>query len=485
MKKRITAFLLVLTLGVSLTACAPIDKVKGLLGKNDGNTTADSGDSSNADLFNQMKNQVDQNTEKKDDSNLLDTIGDALSGEKHDVWEGTYFFEVYDYDTESYLKGMGDITVSGDKVQFDYTLDGEEFSKTFTETSYDEAHYDYGDYTTATAQDGEDRLNFSWEEGYTPTISYEFQDKGGSYLYADLSRFSSEGLAEKPANYDDSDYKNYITDNALNDHSGFFTPNGDDFGIYFTANDQIYISEDEKYPAMRATLYNFDVNGYSKDYVDKYIMEDTAAAQRVYEYWRDEYHYDEDEIGLDGKNFYRFYDYSGSTKTNLATWNTTYKNCHYNKRSVENDQYYSCVYFSKPLENLSMMDLDMAKYLYSVPSGDHMSIDTKDCTMSINFYFNSGFPSLDISGYSDGSSFYNSGINRFGDMSVEMMYYDSYNKSISVTEIAFKDTEAESTQYIFENIDFANVDITLDNFKSKNAAKTISHRYDMTRVKQY
>ncbi|MBE7008670.1 MAG: hypothetical protein E7422_05995 [Ruminococcaceae bacterium] len=81
---------------------------------------------------------------------------------------------------------------------------------------------------------------------------------------------------------------------------------------------------------------------------------------------------------------------------------------------------------------------------------------------------------VDISAQSESTSFHN---NTWDSAT------DSYRWQVIVKEYVFTETEAEVTEYRYNVENPVGSGVTLDNYKSKTADQTLTHRFDLTRVK--
>lgn len=450
----------------------------------DNNTNSDNngGDSGNGSSNNDNPVSVGQTTDVPDN----DDSGSSGSGKKkyEATWDGVYLADAY------YFKGYLNVEPA-DNGDVKFSLILGDYTKDYTgkEENYDFSSYDYGDYMYA-----EVKPNDNTFFRYNADPDHEYIEFSGQAPTADgstedmwISFFKFDGSPHKaPKDYDDSDRFGMIARTDADDSSYYFADT-DDYIIEYSKSSSMWDGDDST-PCEEYNLYSFSEAGVEVgNRKTKFVFEDAADAKRSYDYQVQSYgSSDYYKFYLSDNIIYRFYSDGGNSKITTAyNW---YADCNYAFASTDMD-YLHYYYMSKPISssvyNLSLEDL----LYYRMVSGEHRSLDTKDATLNVSISESDTY--IYVYDSSDdamkGNGYYLAKIDGRTLVSITADHYYHYNGkgydyAIIVQEYSFDDTEATVTEYQFEVDDFATADITLDNYKSREADKTLSHRFDMTKV---
>ncbi len=401
------------------------------------------------------------------------------------AWDGMWLSDEYD-NFNGYLvvepSASGDISIdfiSGDKT---VTITGKEIN-------YDVANYDYGSFETAYLENSEG-YSIAYEKEPDETyISFDGQNpfsNDGEYLWMRFYKFDG-GYHTAPADFTDSDTYGYLSRKDSAD-SDYFFADTEDFILEYRKSDSMWNgTESVNCESYLLTSYdgNSNCTGWRKT---KYVFENETDAVACYNYQNDNYGGDYYKYYRDGSIVYQWYKSSGYTKmSQVYGW---YLGCHYCVMSASEDYLYYA-YYSKPITAAEYtLSLEDVLYYRNV-RGNHYCLDTKDASLEVYI----GKESTSLYCYCDGDDYYRgSGYNivKIDGMKVYTITNDEYYKWISGNNYQkalifqvyeFGPEEATCTEYQFVVDDFENSGLTLDNFMSKTPDKTISHRFDMTRIK--
>ncbi len=416
-----------------------------------------------------------------------------LSAAKAD-WAGKYLADYWS-DTQGYVK----IEVSEKGLLHFHTIfGGEEKDFYGEERDYDKASYDYGDYESAQCEISGNSTSTSFrlskEAGGEASVSFNHSDYGEGknvHISADLTRIDSL-WRQKPDGYDDTDRYGKISDTQPGD-AQYFAPITDDYIIRYS-NTYSMSADEVSYPCSYSTLYSFDANGFSIDSKIRYLFESEDAASKVFATLKsDEY----STYDLSGKAIYyhsNYQNYYYDNKIDVASYNYWYVGCNYiYDRYVNDSEYYSYSYLSVPFTEEDFgVTIDDVIFWRGIKSGDHYSFDTQgaflytyvgDDGISLNIYEDS---------YGENAMSSYLGYLRFHGRSAEAINYNTYwddstndyLPSVVVKELSFTEEEASVTEYTYRVESYADCEVTLDNYKTNTPDKTLTHRFDMTRVRE-
>ena len=400
-------------------------------------------------------------------------------------WEGEWL-------SDDYSDFIGMITVTTSSTgDLDLTFRSGDKTKTISgkETNYDEASYDYGTYVYANLQNNDDvTIRYSKEPDQT-YITYDGKnpiDDSGDYIWITFYKFEG-GYHIAPADYDDSDRYGKFSRKDPQD-SDYFYAESDDFIVEYRKSDSMY-NGTESISCESYALTSYGPSGSSIGWKKtKYIFEQEDDAIQCYNYQHDNYNNDYYKYYRDGNIVYQWYRTSGNTKmSQLYGW---YLNSHYNIGSPSEDYLYY-TYISKPLTaadfSLSLEDI----LYYRNIRGSHYCLDSKDAYLDVYI----GQDSISLYPYCDGDDYYRGSgysVVKVDGMKIYTIvndeYYkwingNNYEKAVIIQEYEFNGDEAVVTEYQFKVDDPDNSGITIDNFKSMTPDNTISHRFDMTRLR--
>lgn len=443
---------------------------------------------------------------------FADLAGEAYTrGEKLMCdWAGDYLSSQY-----SEKKGSATIRVTEHGgILIDYDIDGDRNSYVAVERIPDY----YSDYSDTYYQAELMLLNFDYDYERTPywikfiytyngdysgsdreELRYEWNPRfGGEYKSAYLEKFVE--WHSITSDFKDEDYNGLIK-NASDWNNDCFKPETDDYILIVRPNDSMYWGE-ATYKADEAELYCFDVNGHAVYHAARYRFEKEDEAKAYYnELVKAGY----TEYTLVGADLFRNYvkdDYmSYTTKFEIVNQASDWRvGGHYFPYLSWEGELYSITYVNKPYtEENYHVSLEDAVYWQGIPSGTHRSLQTKDATMNLtversylSFYT---YGTLDDAGNSFATSYSGAfGEPRFtgrklvAAMVTKMWEYfpDSWDGEYKyyqvITEADFGDTECEIRQYFYRIADAFDTSVTLDNYKTQTAVKTLTQKYDMVRA---
>ncbi|MBQ9458577.1 MAG: hypothetical protein IJU66_01425 [Oscillospiraceae bacterium] len=404
-------------------------------------------------------------------------------------WAGKYLTDQWS-DTQGYMEA--EVSELG-LLHFHVITAGMEKDFFGEEHDYDKASYDYGDYVSAQCDIGGQYVSASFHlsqdaDGRT-TVSFRYDDysSGGAYFSGDFERIDAL-WRQAPDGYEDVDRYGLISASEPGD-AQYFVPATDDYYIR-CQNRYSYTADGVEYPCTYLELYSFDANGFVVDYKLKNVFENEAAASAVL---RQMIAYGSEGCAVSGRAMYYTREYAFSrydTKLSHAGYHHWLVGCHYAyDRYASDSEYFSYGYLSKPFTERDFdVSIDDIIFLRGVPSGEHYCVDTQNASL----YTGLGEQELSLYVYDDYDGMVSGmGTVRFHGRSAEDVNYysawdsatDSYHWQVVVKEYTFGDEEAEVTEYRYNVEESALSSVTLDNYKSKTADATLTHRFDLTRVK--
>lgn len=405
-------------------------------------------------------------------------------------WAGRYLTDQWS-DTQGYLE----VEVSELGMLHFHVITGDMEKDFFGEEhDYDKASYDYGDYVSAqvdiSAQSESTSFHLSQESDGRTTISFNHSDYNSSkHINADFARIDAL-WRQAPEDYEDIDRYGQISAVEPGD-AQYFSPATDDYCIRYQ-NRYSYTANGTEYPCTYQELFAFDENGFVVDRKLKCVFASEDAASAVLRQLTSD---GMTGYAASGKALYYAFEITPGysyydNKLSEANYHNWYVGCHYAYDRYETDsEYFSYTYLSKPIteQEFSATVEDML-FWQSIPSGEHYCIDAQSASLR-TYVEDAG---VGVSVYDDYNGMASdSGMQRFHGRSGESITYnntwdsatDSYRWQVIVKEYVFTETEAEVTEYRYNVENPVGSGVTLDNYKSKTADQTLTHRFDLTRVK--
>ncbi len=443
---------------------------------------------------------------------LADVAGEAYNrgGKLMCDWAGSYMTGRY-----SERKGSATIRVTEHGgILIDYDIDGDKnsyvavekipsYRTDFTDTYYSAElmllNFDYDYERTPYWLNFIYTYNGDYSGSDREELRYEWNPRfGGEYKSAYLEKFVE--WHSITSDFKDEDYNGLIK-NASDWNNDYFKPETDDYIMIVRPNDQLYWGE-ATFKAVQTDLYSFDVNGHAVYHAIRYRFEKEEDARA---YYNELVNAGYTEYTLVGEDLFRNYekdDYmSYTTKFEIVNQASDWRvEGHYFPYLSWEGELYSITYVNKPYtEENYHVSLEDAVYWQGIPSGTHRSLQTKDATMNLtversylSFYT---YGTLDDAGNSFATSYSGAfGEPRFtgrklvAAMVTKMWEYfpDSWDGEYKyyqvITEADFGDTECEIRQYFYRIADAFDTSVTLDNYKTQTAVKTLTQKYDMVRV---
>ena len=485
-KTRLLTLILAGLLVFSLAGCQ--EKTSGPInqGGHDRDTTEtsnnnDDDDNDQPDSLPPLEDQPDVEVGGGDVPATISTGGKNYTAE----WDGTWLSDEY-----SDFTGLLTVEPAGNgDVALTFTVGDKTNTITGKEINYDEANYDYGSFVYAELENNSGAtIRYSKEPDQT-YISYDGKDPSGEsdeYYWITFYRFEGS-YHMAPSDFTDQDKYGKLSRKDDKD-SDYFYADSEDFIVEYRKSDSMY-NGNESVSCESYILTSYDANqccmGWKKT---KYIFENEEDAKACFDYQNNNYGSDYYKYFRDGSIVYQWYRASGYTKFNqVYGW---YLDCHYCVMS-SNEDYLYYAYFSKPISSSDFtLSMDDILYYRNV-RGNHYCLDTKDASLEVYI----GRDSTSLYCYCDGEDTYRgSGYNvvKVDGMKIYTvtndLYYkwissDNYQKAVIFQVYEFGPDEATVSEYQFLVDDVENSGLTLDNFMSKTADKTIIHRFDMTRLK--
>ncbi len=411
----------------------------------------------------------------------------------HDIWAGEYIFSNYDYDAGVYHYGFVDI-IAGDKgaLTVSYEYEGAVQVFLMEEMNYDEVTYDYGSFTEAKIEvpGNSNRGSVSYTRNASGMAEYYFNYNDSSnsrYVSGSLTPLDA-GSKIMPENYDDSDTYGYAT-TAMQDNTGYFSATTDDYLLTVRKGSFWgYIGDEyQELPCVEYNLYSFDANNMCIDWRIRIDFESANDAQKVYkEYSKYEYY---KGVYVEDNHFYYTSSASPRKKSEMVYFDNynCYEGAHYAYYYYHEGDYVSYIYMSKPYKPAQNMPKEFIRLFVNIPNGDHRSIDIQNSSMYTSLSVYSNYIGASISFYAEDLDTTLGEVRYEGNTFKMLTYYESWDDIyyVDVTVIEFTAEEAVLTQYRYMVEDFRNVKISMDNYTSFTADKTITHRYDMQRVVTY
>lgn len=407
-------------------------------------------------------------------------------------WTGAYVTDGYG-DFNGYIEA--DVMENG-RVHFVLHLkDGtEEFY--LEESSYSNELYDGYEYILASCPvDANDPgvsrdFQYHYDAYYGDTsITYNIDDfstnEYGDFCNASFYRVSGAGYHCAADDYVDEDRFGCLSEKYPYD-SECFVPVTDNYSMEYSSPDYLYVDGDDLL-CSTTQLLSYDVNNFVVGCSTRYVFETEEEAKKAYDYYVDSQGISIDppyKYTVKGKVFYKEmtdscvqYYRDNYKSLSYGEW---YVGCHYLYRYTDED-YKAYAYFSKPVseEEFSVSVEDVVKWL-ELEEGYYPCKESEDARLMVSLDGNSqGFYMRDTSmNYMRGDF----GLIRVHGMTFDSMMYMTGAHEIYVKEITVGEEETTVTEYVFDNIDFDNVEITLDNYKTKTPARTKTYHFDMTKI---
>ena len=395
-------------------------------------------------------------------------------------WTGSYVTDDY-----SDNKGFINMTVlPGGLVHVQGKLNGKVVDFFSAESEYSEQNYDYGSYISGVlktrSQDIEMSVSYTQEPEYT-NITFNSNDyKTGDYGYANLYKFTGVYNA-KPDGYVDEDRYGIIASKDPGDDQ-YFKPATDNYIIKFYEKSSKYYNGGD-FPCMNYILTSYDENDMPVQNISKCVFENASDAQTIVDDINGRtYKYSEGHIS--GNIVYEDYTEFSMSPKEYDLGYDWYVDCHYCYPNYTYNDARDYMYVSKPITQAEKtVSLEDMVFWMSVPSGTHHSFESADAELYASVGRSSA--SFSIYDYREESMLNSIGNLKFHGRTAEAITYtDSYDEGdyqhyVAVKEFKFDEEKAYVTEYRYKVKDFKNVDITLDNYKSKTPDKTLELTFDM------
>ncbi len=469
--------------------CGPLPKlnVGGILdsiGQIGGTDTSDE-DNNNT----ESNSNVGYYTGGRDGSDGGENFGDdkeaSEPGEVQADWTGFYL-------TESGYEKRGYATVVAEDgiIKIHTNFNGTEKDYELTESNYDTVTYDYGtmEYARAVVEQSDDYSEIfsycnDYGERYIEYESTNYLTNLYEYVYMPLLDTTWH---EAPEGYVDEDEYGYLSDIDI---SGLnFTPITDNYVLLYNSHAWMYVDGDE-FELEEYEVASFDDNNHLVAWTKQYICEDEEQAKRIVEYNMDNV-WDNTKYIREGSTVYCYVDRKtyrdfnkGNYSFSLDTW---YVDCHYAYGYIYDD-YLTYSYMSKPFtkKDFSVTEDDM---VYWVMMGDayHTCTETKDVKVCIGM--DSYMTEFFVEDYSEdyenqmnyGQGFVRVNGKTLTSISYYSNEYDNKNQ-VFVKECVCDNESCTVTEYCYNVKDWDDVEVTLDNYKSIEPVRTLTHTFDMTR----
>lgn len=364
------------------------------------------------------------------------------------------------------------------------------------ESFFEEEYFDGEQYILANCNVDEpikpstaETFQFHYDARYDdPTVTYCFDDysenASADHLNTSFYRVDGGAYHHAPEGYVDEDVFGYITKEYPGD-SEFFKPATDNYNKRYIYPLCQYDQSGKEIICEATQLTSYDINNYLVANVTRYVFKTDEEAKAAYDYQVKNYgdsEYATSDFVLSGNVYYNITNEKG-IKYNRDTFKSCnslswYVDCHYAYGYCE-DGNVNYLYMSQPITQNeynvtadSMMRwLDIKNTYYPCKDSEDAKLHISLSTYGADFYLND---------YSTDSMRSNFGFMRYLGMTFESISYDTYNNVIFIKEMELSDTEAKITEFTYEGIDFNNVELTLDNYKTKTPDKTLIRVYDLT-----
>ncbi|MCR5769376.1 MAG: hypothetical protein K6G45_12985 [Lachnospiraceae bacterium] len=360
------------------------------------------------------------------------------------------------------------------------------------ESYYNEENYDGMKYVSASSSinepNGSNIANLSFSSNdQNPKAAYidmYCYDEGYGSIY--FNRFNG-AWHTAPSDYKDEDVKGLFKDSVFDDDC--FKPVTDNYMLMVRGGSSmsgLYAGSDMYDCENIYSLYSYDANDYGIQYVEKYVLTSESDAAAAYnktiaemsDYQRSVYTYVQN-----GRNIYIIHNitdyynyYAKMGQLDAIYGDDWYVNCHYIYPDDNSDAYYTIMYLSKPYtEDDYSMSLQQMLYwkamAYQLPGVSdpnyYMRVEVNEMRMHFE---------VEVEHYDNAEGGYMNGVQddylRYHGDTAEgiRVYYSDWEKTgtVFVHEYIFGETEITVTEYQYPITDINNLDITLDNYKSKS-----------------
>lgn len=411
-------------------------------------------------------------------------------------WSGFYFSDNYS-DAVGYLEGR---VLDGGLVYLTGEVDDNRVELYGIEENYDKAEYDYDSYTNACVYNtfvGDDRIAdvSLYKDDRSGNIGYSERSVNGGSQYKSVSLYQI--VTDKhnaPKDYEDKDIFGLIDKKDVGD-AQYFKAESDDYVITVSSPNSMYYGSGsgESVPCISYEMAGFDINGMMCESIHKYVFENEADAKKVYDYLNERSY---SEANISGNVVYEKYDDTSNYPKISYVGYDWYGDCHYiYDPSNINGEYQNCKYLSKPLDaSLYEVPMDTLLFFKKFPQGTHRSFETPDASLYV--YLDSDNREMYVSDYRQDKDRmlgggYGNTLRMDGLTATSIAYVNGYNVDISdyeyyvvVTEFEYgEDGVANVTEHRFKTSEhYKDVEVTLDNYKSKNPDKTVTLTFDMNHV---
>ncbi len=451
------------------------------------------------------KEDASKIVQKIDIMQYADLVGKAYEAKKPEGdWAGTYMSDSY-----SESQGFSEITVTDSGALYiKAKIDGEEREfiaiEAVPEGATDDPKYLFRNGVILNGGNDREYVEFQYsksyygegEEEYDEGISYNYSNyDDGTYKNSWMKRV--EEWHKASATYKDEDTVGKITKKDPEDDS-YFKPTTDDY-IIMAYYDGTYTSE--QLSGEQYSLYCFDEMGRTVYGVMKIVMQSEADAKKVYD---DRTKYESDtKYKLSGNVVYTLYPdmyYSSAILSKFeamlqsdAQSNWTYGTHWYTGWVRDDDFVTGQTYISKPYtEEDFNFSIDDMIFWNSLQRNYYPNKANSENTFSADI--GKDYLYISNNGTLDG----NTSAKPLGEIRIKgrtitgasaSREYDydtqSYSIWLNFTELNFTDTEANLTQYCFKVDNPFDTSVTVDNYKSKTADKTLTATYDLTNPMTY